>query len=89
MKYRPCDVLTHRDFLGSFLAAGITRSAMGDILVGEGRSVLFVKDEVSGFLIEQISKIGRVGVRLSRGAEEPDVYKRQGGGCGSLRQSRI
>lgn len=71
VKYRPCDVLTHRDFLGSFLAAGITRSAMGDILVGEGRSVLFVKDEVSGFLIEQISKIGRVGVRLSRGAEEP------------------
>ena len=71
VRYRACDSLTHRDFLGSFLAAGITRASLGDILVGEGRSVVFVREEIADFLLGQISKIGRVGVKLSRGAEEP------------------
>ncbi|MVB10666.1 putative RNA-binding domain in YlmH [Caprobacter fermentans] len=69
--FRKCDRLSHRDFLGALLHAGIERSALGDILVEEGRCVFFCRDEISGFLISQISKIGGIGVRLSEGYGEP------------------
>ncbi len=69
--YRPQDRLGHRDFLGALLSAGIERAALGDILAGEGRCVLFCRREVADFLCSQVTKIGGAGVRLSLGAEEP------------------
>jgi len=61
-EYRKVDVLSHRDFLGSFMATGISRDKIGDICVGEGFAIAFVASEISEYLIEQIVKIGRVGV---------------------------
>ena len=63
--------MTHRDFLGAFLAAGVRRETIGDILVEPGRAVLFVRQETAGFLLSQISRIGRTGVRLSEGIQLP------------------
>lgn len=71
LSYRKQDVLTHRDFLGSFMAQGVVRSALGDILIEEGRAVLFVKTELSSHFLSQIDKIGRVGIRSSEGYAEP------------------
>ena len=71
VSYRKEDVLTHRDFLGALLACGVERASLGDILVGEGRAVLFAREEIAPFLAEQVEKIGRVGVRLALGAQEP------------------
>ena len=39
LSYRKEDKLTHRDFLGSFMALGVERSVIGDIVVGEGQCV--------------------------------------------------
>lgn len=69
--YRNCDTLTHRDFLGSVMALGVTRESVGDILVEEGRTVIFVSREVSSFLLTQIEKVGRVGVDLKLGFSQP------------------
>lgn len=69
--FRKCDRLTHRDFLGALLRTGIERSALGDLLVEEGRCVFFCRREISDFLLLQISKIGSTGVRILRGADEP------------------
>jgi RNA-binding protein YlmH len=69
--FRPCDSLSHRDFLGALLANGIVRETLGDILVGEGRCVLFVRSEIADFILSQTTKIGRVGVQLTAGASEP------------------
>ncbi|XOQ44759.1 MAG: S4 domain-containing protein [Clostridium sp.] len=69
--YRKCDRLSHRDFLGALLHAGIERSALGDILVEEGRCVFFCRREVSDFLLSQVTKIGGIGVRMRAGAVEP------------------
>jgi len=33
--------LTHRDFLGAVMSLGIEREKVGDILVGEGKAVMF------------------------------------------------
>lgn len=69
--YRACDRLTHRDFLGALLANGIQRETLGDILVEEGRCVIFARSEISEFILSQTQKIGRVGVRLVKGAMQP------------------
>lgn len=61
-EYRKVDVLSHRDFLGSFMSTGITRDSVGDIRVGEGCAVAFVIDDIAQYLLDQVTKIGRVGV---------------------------
>lgn len=65
--YRKCDKLTHRDFLGALMALGIARETVGDILVEDGRAVVFILKDVSNFVSSQISKIGRVGVAVTEG----------------------
>ncbi len=71
VEFRRQDSLTHRDFLGAMLSHGIEREIIGDILVEEGRGVLFVREEMADYLLMQVEKIGRVGVTLRRGANEP------------------
>ena len=70
-KYRACDKLAHRDFLGALMALGLTRESVGDILVGEGRTVVFVTNDVSKFVLSQINEIGNVGVELTEGFNLP------------------
>ena len=77
--FRRQDKLSHRDFLGSLMALGITREKIGDILVEEGRAVVFADKSVSDFIVSQISKVGRVGVNLSEELTYPlpEVGKKQ------------
>ncbi len=71
LKYRDEDILSHRDFLGAFMNLGIERSVIGDILCGEGRTVAFIKTEMLAYFLENIKKIGRVGVTVEEGASLP------------------
>ena len=61
------------------MALGIRRDTVGDILTGEGRTVVFVCDEIVPFLTTQIDKIGRVGVKIGYAdlsdLPEPDDYE--------------
>lgn len=70
-EFRKSDVLKHRDFLGSLMALGIKRESVGDILVEDGRAVVFVCEEISKFIISQTEKIGRVGVKATIGFTLP------------------
>lgn len=69
--YRREDKPGHRDFLGSFMGLGIERDVIGDILVSEGRTVAFVRREISSYFLNNISKIGRTGVKIAIGFEDP------------------
>lgn len=62
--FRKEDSLGHRDFLGALMGLGIKREALGDILVEEGRCVLFCKEEIANFVETQLSKVGRAGVKI-------------------------
>ncbi len=62
--FRSCDKLTHRNFLGALMSLGIERETVGDILVEDGRCVVFVKSELKDYIASQIFKIGNVGVKL-------------------------
>lgn len=61
-RYRTQMKLTHRDVLGTLMNLGIKRDAVGDILCGEGLSVVFARAEVAPFICEQIQRIGGEGV---------------------------
>ena len=69
--YRKTDKLSHRDFLGSLMGLGLTRESVGDILVGEGRAVAFLTEDICEFVISQTEKIGRTGVTVTKGHELP------------------
>lgn len=69
--FRNCDVLSHRDFLGALMGLGIVREAVGDILVEKGRAVVFLADEIVGYVISQCEKVGNTGVTLSEGFTAP------------------
>lgn len=77
LTFRTQDVLTHRDFLGALLSHGVRRDVIGDILTEPGRAVVFLREEAAGYLLGQIEKIGRVGVRAVQGALEPLPQPRQ------------
>ena len=66
-RYRKTDKLSHRDFLGALMALGIKRSSVGDILIGEGETVVFVLHDISEYVVSQISRIGSVGVSVEIG----------------------
>lgn len=65
--FRPCDTLTHRDFLGTFMSLGITRETVGDILIEKGRAVAFFADPQADFVASQVEKVGGVGVTITKG----------------------
>lgn len=69
--FRKSDTLSHRDFLGSLMALGLKREAVGDILVENGRAVVFLATEIKEYVLNQISKIGRTGVTLNEGYSLP------------------
>lgn len=63
--YRREDKLTHRDFLGSFMGQQLKREVIGDIVVKEGIAQTFVTDVAAKLIASSVSKIGRVGVKIS------------------------
>ena len=63
--YKPEFDLRHRDFLGSLMALGLRRDTIGDILCEKGRAVVFVRDDIADYVLSQVDKIGRVGVKVS------------------------
>lgn len=69
--YRECNKLSHRSFLGTLMSLGITRESVGDILVENGRAVAFLSKDISRFVLEQLTKVGGVGVTVKEGFDEP------------------
>ena len=59
--------LTHRDFLGALMGLGITRDRVGDIVVTDGSAIMFVHNSISNFVMNELTKAGRVGLKLSVG----------------------
>jgi len=65
VSHRPQDTLGHRDILGALMALGIKREAIGDIIIGESCATLVCLPEMSNFIIENLTKVGRIGIDIS------------------------
>ena len=63
--YRKEDTLTHRDFLGSLMAQGVTREKLGDILVSEDSCDLIVSRDIAPYLLQNVKSVGRVKLSVS------------------------
>ena len=86
--YRKAYVLTHRDFLGCLMSLGIERSTVGDIIVSDGCTIVFVCDTVAS-LVSGIEKVGKVGVKVTEGFDKQIIpeqkYQDINGTVASLR----
>ncbi|HIZ55088.1 MAG TPA: hypothetical protein H9671_02650 [Firmicutes bacterium] len=69
--FRRQDIIQHKDVLGALMALRIKRESIGDILLEEGRAVVFLQNTVLPVVLQEIEKVGSVGVRVREGAEEP------------------
>lgn len=63
--YRKEDKLTHRDFLGSFMALQLKRETVGDIVIADCIAQAAVTETAARDITASISKIGRVGVKIT------------------------
>ena len=60
------DALSHRDFLGALMGAGIARETVGDICVGKGCCDFFVTSEIAPYIEQNFLSAGRTKLHLSR-----------------------
>lgn len=60
------DALTHRDFLGSLMGAGIKRETVGDICVGKGSCDFFLLDEMAPYVLQNLLSAGRTRLHLEK-----------------------
>lgn len=60
------DSLSHRDFLGALMGAGIAREAVGDILVDKESCDFFVTEELVPYLLQSFDSAGRSKLRLEQ-----------------------
>lgn len=63
---RFADELTHRDFLGSLMNLGIERNRIGDIRTDQTRGFVFVMDEVSELICEELCRIKHTTVKCRK-----------------------
>ncbi len=57
--------LTHRDFLGALMGAGVARETVGDIYPGEGSCDFFVTGEIAPYLLQNLTSAGRTRLSLT------------------------
>ena len=60
------DNLSHRDFLGALMGAGIARETVGDICVGKGYCDFFVTAEIAPYVEQNFFSAGRTKLHLSK-----------------------
>lgn len=67
----------HRDYLGALLNLGIDRSMIGDILLQEGCAYVYCVERMAGFIIQELSRVGRSLVHVSAvDGAAPEVTRR-------------
>ncbi len=60
------DTLSHRDFLGALMGAGVSRDTVGDICVSKGSCDFFVSAEVVPWLLQNFTGAGRTKLHLEQ-----------------------
>lgn len=85
--------ISNRDVLGALMGSGIRREMLGDIIIRQGVAAFFALNQISEFLIQNISTIGRFKVKLAVADEQfeipPPVYEYQRVTAASLRLDAI
>ena len=70
-----CEELTHRDYLGAVMNLGIERCKLGDIMVDGSKALLFVREELADYIIENLIRIRHTSVTVSVSNDLPRDYE--------------
>ena len=62
--FHSSESLSHRDFLGALMGAGIGRETVGDICVASGSCDFFVTKEIAPYLLQNLESAGRTKLKL-------------------------
>jgi RNA-binding protein YlmH len=54
----------HRDYLGAVLGLGLDRGKVGDICLGEGGALVYVRAEVADYIQANLAEVGRAPITL-------------------------
>jgi len=60
------DSLSHRDFLGALMGAGIGRETVGDICVGKNSCDFFVTAEIAPYILQNFTSAGRAKLSIAK-----------------------
>ena len=74
--YSEKNTISHRDFLGSLMGLQIKRESIGDIIVSDKITILFVDTDIADFITLNLDKVGRANVKV-RIAQTIDIENKQ------------
>ncbi len=82
--------LSHKDFLGGLLGIGIKREKTGDIFVHENFADFVLMDDIGGYVLLNLQKIGNQNIQISEVQKEElsqpnNMFKEISGFVSSLR----
>ena len=58
------DKLNHRDFLGALMNLGIKREVLGDIYVKDKAALVFCKDTIANYIMENLTRVKHTSVKV-------------------------
>jgi len=70
--------ITHRDLLGAFMALGLTRSCIGDIIIGDTDAYLFAVSQTAGFIAASLNSAGKMSLHFSVLEQIPAIPEPEG-----------
>ena len=70
--------VTHRDLLGSFMALGLTRDCIGDIIIVSDRVYLFVHEQTADFIAVSMTSAGNASLSFEIMDRAPDIPEPKG-----------
>lgn len=65
--------ITHRDLLGAFMALGLTRACIGDIIISDTDVYLFSSAQTADFVAASLTSAGKVSLDFSALDTVPDM----------------
>ena len=58
--------LTHRDYLGAIMNLGTSRTKIGDIIQTDDGAIVFVKEEISDYMMKNLTRIRHTTITVER-----------------------
>lgn len=66
--------VSHRDYLGSLLGLGIVREKIGDIFVHEDKAYIILMNNISDFVLYNMTKVANLTVKLEKVNTNEAIY---------------
>ena len=70
--------LSHRDLLGAFMALGLTRACVGDMIIEDASVILFATQQTAGFIAQGLTSAGKAALHFEELSQTPSIPEPDG-----------